>query len=69
MVVNAKGRAVTQRVEPSLALVEAELPPEAFAADDWQPASDSHMGTAFLLYSISSRIFTAGGNTPAECRV
>ncbi|KAF8759257.1 hypothetical protein HU200_010292 [Digitaria exilis] len=41
MVVNAKGRAVTQRVEPSLALVEVDMPPEAFA-DDWQPAPDSH---------------------------
>ncbi|XP_022680379.1 mitochondrial amidoxime reducing component 2 [Setaria italica] len=43
MVVNTKGRAVTQRVEPSLALVEADMPPEAFAAEDWQPASHSHM--------------------------
>ncbi|RLM85691.1 mitochondrial amidoxime reducing component 2-like [Panicum miliaceum] len=42
MVVNDKGRAVTQRVEPSLALVGADMPPEAFAAEDWQPAPDSH---------------------------
>ncbi|KAG2636824.1 hypothetical protein PVAP13_2NG391503 [Panicum virgatum] len=42
MVVNTKGRAVTQRVEPSLALVEADMPPEAFAVEDWQPAPDSH---------------------------
>ncbi|CAD6223841.1 unnamed protein product [Miscanthus lutarioriparius] len=39
MVVNAKGRAVTQRVEPSLALVEVDMPPEAFA-EDWQPHPD-----------------------------
>jgi len=40
--VNAKGRAVTQRVEPSLALVEADMPQEAFVAEeDWQPAPDS----------------------------
>ncbi|CAN6198922.1 unnamed protein product [Urochloa humidicola] len=43
MVVNTKGRAVTQRVEPTLALVEINMPPEAFAAEDWQPASHSHM--------------------------
>jgi hypothetical protein len=47
MVVNAKGRAVTQRVQsPRLALVKA--PPEAFAAADWQADSHSHMGTTFL---------------------
>ena len=40
--VNAKGRAVTQRVEPSLALVEADITQEAFVAEeDWQPAPDS----------------------------
>ena len=43
MVVNAKGRAVTQRVESSLALVEVDMPPEAFA-EDWQPTPDDHMG-------------------------
>ena len=41
--VNAKGRAYTQRVEPKLALVQVELPPEAFA-EDWQPTADDHMG-------------------------
>lgn len=34
MIVNSKGRAYTQRVEPKLALVEIELPTEAFS-DDW----------------------------------
>jgi hypothetical protein len=43
VVVNAKGRAYTQRVEPKLALVQVELPPEAFA-EDWQPTPDDHMG-------------------------
>ncbi|CAL5072837.1 unnamed protein product [Urochloa decumbens] len=42
MVANTKGRAVTQRVEPTLALVQVELPPEAFA-EDWQPTPDDHM--------------------------
>uniref|UniRef100_A0ACD5XT32 Uncharacterized protein n=1 Tax=Avena sativa TaxID=4498 RepID=A0ACD5XT32_AVESA len=40
LVVNAKGRAVTQRVEPEMALVEVQLPPEAFD-EDWQPTPDS----------------------------
>ncbi|WVZ65860.1 hypothetical protein U9M48_015158 [Paspalum notatum var. saurae] len=42
MLVNSKGRAITQRVEPKLALVEVEMPPEAFA-EDWQPTPDDHM--------------------------
>ncbi|KAL6601426.1 hypothetical protein ACP70R_044646 [Stipagrostis hirtigluma subsp. patula] len=42
MLVNSKGRAYTQRVEPKLALVDVELPPEAFA-EDWQPTPDDHM--------------------------
>ncbi|KAM0845635.1 hypothetical protein ACQ4PT_056232 [Festuca glaucescens] len=40
LVVNAKGRACTQRVEPKMALVEVELPPEAFD-EDWQPTPGS----------------------------
>ncbi|XP_061366061.1 uncharacterized protein LOC133309291 [Gastrolobium bilobum] len=42
MVVNSKGRAFTQRVEPKLALVEIELPTEAFL-EDWEPTHDSYM--------------------------
>ncbi|GJN34634.1 hypothetical protein PR202_gb23316 [Eleusine coracana subsp. coracana] len=42
VVVNSKGRAYTQRVEPKLALVEVEMPPEAFT-EDWQPTADAHM--------------------------
>ncbi|KAL5716023.1 hypothetical protein ACHQM5_017767 [Ranunculus cassubicifolius] len=42
LVVNSKGRAYTQRVEPKLALVEVELPNEAFH-EDWHPTSDSYM--------------------------
>ena len=52
MVVNAKGRAYTQRVEPKLDLVQVELPLEAFA-EDWQPHPDSNshtMGTTNILF-------------------
>lgn len=43
MVVNSKGRARTQRVDPKLALVEVQLPPEAFL-QHWEPTIDSFMG-------------------------
>ncbi|CAA7014857.1 unnamed protein product [Microthlaspi erraticum] len=42
LVVNYKGRAYTQRVEPKLALVESELPEEAFL-EDWEPTKDSFL--------------------------
>ncbi|XP_050234563.1 uncharacterized protein LOC126682840 [Mercurialis annua] len=42
MVVNEKGRALTQRVEPKLALVEVELPDDAFL-EDWEPNQNSYM--------------------------
>ncbi|XP_040383402.1 mitochondrial amidoxime reducing component 2-like isoform X2 [Oryza brachyantha] len=42
VVVNSKGRACTQRVEPKLALVEVEMPPEAFS-EEWQPTPDSYL--------------------------
>lgn len=42
LVVNYKGRAYTQRVEPKLALVESELPKEAFF-EDWEPTKDSFL--------------------------
>ncbi|CAI8590027.1 unnamed protein product [Vicia faba] len=42
VVVNSKGRACTQRVEPKLALVEVQLPPEAFL-EHWEPTTDSFM--------------------------
>jgi hypothetical protein len=51
VVVNAKGRACTQRVEPKMALVEVELPPEAFD-EDWQPTPDSCLGTVLLLFFL-----------------
>lgn len=42
LVVNYKGRAYTQRVEPKLALVESELPKEAFL-EDWEPTKDTFL--------------------------
>ncbi|KAK1280047.1 Molybdenum cofactor sulfurase [Acorus gramineus] len=42
LVVNSKGRAYTQRVEPNLALVEVELPPEAFT-ENWEPTAESFL--------------------------
>ncbi|KGN49534.1 mitochondrial amidoxime reducing component 2 [Cucumis sativus] len=42
LVVNSKGRAYTQRVEPKLALVQVDLPNEAFF-DDWSPSKSSFL--------------------------
>ncbi|XP_076916812.1 uncharacterized protein LOC143576655 [Bidens hawaiensis] len=42
LVVNSKGRACTQRVEPKLALVQVELPQDAFAAA-WKPTNTSYL--------------------------
>ncbi|CAI9782247.1 unnamed protein product [Fraxinus pennsylvanica] len=42
LVVNSKGRAYTQRVEPKLALVEVELPKEAFS-EGWEPNNNSYL--------------------------
>ncbi|XP_059625734.1 uncharacterized protein LOC132268865 isoform X1 [Cornus florida] len=42
LVVNSKGRAYTQRVEPKLALVEVELPIQAFA-EGWEPTKTSYL--------------------------
>lgn len=42
IVVNSKGRAYTQRVEPKLALVEVRLPSEALSAD-WKPTLNSYL--------------------------
>jgi hypothetical protein len=52
MLVNSKGRAYTQRVEPKLALVEVQMPPEAFA-EDWQPTPDDHMGIFWIAAHFS----------------
>ncbi|XP_058760475.1 uncharacterized protein LOC131633810 [Vicia villosa] len=42
VVVNSKGRACTIRVEPKFALIDVELPPEAFS-ENWEPTTDSFM--------------------------
>ncbi|XP_035837371.1 mitochondrial amidoxime reducing component 2-like isoform X6 [Helianthus annuus] len=42
VVVNSKRRACTQRVDPKLALVEVELPQDAFAVG-WKPNKGSHL--------------------------
>ena len=47
LVVNHKGRACTQNVEPKLALVEAELPKEAFF-EDWEPTKNSFLGKSVI---------------------
>ncbi|XVE98469.1 hypothetical protein REPUB_Repub03eG0109200 [Reevesia pubescens] len=44
LVVNQKGRAYTQRVEPKLALVEVDLPNEAFS-EGWEPTKTSYMAS------------------------
>ena len=46
--VNSKGRASTQRVEPKLALVEIEMPNGAFD-EGWEPTVDSYMGILVIL--------------------
>ncbi|XP_042478848.1 mitochondrial amidoxime reducing component 2 isoform X2 [Macadamia integrifolia] len=42
LVINSKGRAYTQRVEPKLALVEVQLPNAAFNGD-WEPTNTSYL--------------------------
>ncbi|CAN8303816.1 unnamed protein product [Cochlearia groenlandica] len=42
LIVNSKGRGLTQRVEPKLALIEVEMPKLAFA-EEWEPELRSNM--------------------------
>ncbi|KAG9438979.1 hypothetical protein H6P81_019144 [Aristolochia fimbriata] len=42
LVINSKGRAYTQRVEPKLALVNVDLPMEALT-EGWVPTNDSYL--------------------------
>lgn len=42
MVVNSKGRAYTQRVEPRLALIEVDVPADSFN-EDWEPIENSYL--------------------------
>ncbi|MFS7976498.1 hypothetical protein Hanom_Chr10g00893121 [Helianthus anomalus] len=47
VVINSKGRGYTQRVEPKLALVQVELPVEAFSFG-WEPNNSSYLGIFFF---------------------
>lgn len=50
LVVNSKGRAYTQRVEPKLALVQVELPNEAFS-EGWVPTKSSYLGKSMTRFN------------------
>ncbi|GAV75043.1 LOW QUALITY PROTEIN: MOSC domain-containing protein/MOSC_N domain-containing protein, partial [Cephalotus follicularis] len=65
IVVNSKGRACTQRVEPKLALVEIHLPKDAFI-EAWEPTKTSYMvikapGMDVLKISLSKPCQIANG--------
>ncbi|CAN7091415.1 unnamed protein product [Brassica rapa subsp. narinosa] len=65
LVVNHKGRACTQNVEPKLALVEAELPKEAFF-EDWEPTKNSFLvvrapGMSLLKIPLTTPSWVAEG--------
>ncbi|KAK1369322.1 mitochondrial amidoxime reducing component 2 [Heracleum sosnowskyi] len=65
LVVNSNGRAYTQRVAPKLALVDIELPTDAFT-EGWKPTNKSYMvikapGMAELNISLSKPNRTADG--------
>lgn len=49
---NSKGRGLTQRVEPKLALIEVELPQHAFG-EEWEPEKSSNMGQIVFMSSSS----------------
>ncbi|KAK1390639.1 hypothetical protein POM88_018817 [Heracleum sosnowskyi] len=65
LVVNSNGRAYTQRVAPKLALVDIELPTDAFT-EGWKPTNNSYMvikapGMAELNISLRKPNGTADG--------
>ncbi|RRT45773.1 hypothetical protein GW17_00020684 [Ensete ventricosum] len=51
LVVNSNGRAYTQRVERTLALVEIELPMDAFR-EGWEPNDISYMGELYKVIAV-----------------
>ncbi|XP_004293809.1 PREDICTED: mitochondrial amidoxime reducing component 2-like [Fragaria vesca subsp. vesca] len=61
LVVNYKGRAYTQRVEPKLALVEVQLPNEAFV-ENWEPAESSYL----VLKAPGMDVLKVSLSTPKE---
>ncbi|KAJ6414889.1 hypothetical protein OIU84_003830 [Salix udensis] len=73
LVVNYKGRAYTQRVEPKLALVEIELPDEAFS-EGWEPTKNSFMkikapGMSVLKISLMKAYQLVRFNAASETRL
>ncbi|KAK1412468.1 hypothetical protein QVD17_33747 [Tagetes erecta] len=65
VVINSKGRGLTQRVEPKLALIQVELPPEAFSLG-WEPNNSSYMvvrapGMAELKVSMAKPCIRSDG--------
>lgn len=57
LIVNSKGRGLTQRVEPKLSLIDVEMPEHAFA-EGWEPDKSSNMGKiVFFLLSTSEFSF------------
>ncbi|XP_015874972.3 uncharacterized protein LOC107411815 [Ziziphus jujuba] len=65
LIINYKGRAYTQRVEPKLALVEVELPNDAFL-EGWEPTESSYLvlkapGMDVLKVSLSTPRGVADG--------
>ncbi|PRQ30135.1 putative molybdenum cofactor sulfurtransferase [Rosa chinensis] len=61
LVVNYKGRAYTQRVEPKLALVEVQLPNEAFL-ENWEPTKSSYL----VLKATGMDVLKVSLSTPQE---
>ena len=53
LIVNSKGRGLTQRVEPKLSLIEVEMPKHAFG-EDWEPEKSSNMGQIVFMSSYSA---------------
>ncbi|KAK9937246.1 hypothetical protein M0R45_014049 [Rubus argutus] len=61
LVVNYKGRAYTQRVEPKLALIEVQLPNEAFL-EGWEPNKSSYL----VLKAPGMDVLKVSLSTPQE---
>ncbi|KAL8262368.1 hypothetical protein R6Q59_026417 [Mikania micrantha] len=65
LVINSKGRACTQRLQPNLALVQVDLPSEAFSLG-WEPNSSSYLavrapGMAELKVSMTKPCIRSDG--------
>lgn len=65
LVINSKGRAYTQRIEPKFALIQVELPNEAFS-EGWKPNKNSYLvirapGMVELKVPLSKPSLTSDG--------